>query len=367
VLPEDPGVLLVDADRVADRARFPCAVGQHRVQVADLPQAVAAELEGVRQASHPVLAGVEVRAPVEAVVGVAVGHDHLAEARAVEDLALLVAVAEAQVGEDEAVDRMQRHVQPPVLPAQDVPVQREAGAVRLDDVQRCDVVAPAAHRLLRLVVAVGGGDRHDRVVVEHVDDLAGVEVDAGAQVLDRRRVGVGERVRLEVGRRPHDPPAGWVLREAAGAERVDLHLAEVLDAAAAQRRDEPRVGERGLGRPDEVLLHDRRLHALQLAPRGELAGRQLDDGVVRRTRGAVGDDHVRAALDRVAGLEADDALLRWLGEDDEGERGPLERLCRSHCGDGRGDLLRGERVERMRDCDGDAHVCASCVSVPRAA
>ena len=89
----------------------PVAVGEHGVHVADLAEAVAAERERVRQPADAVLAGVEVRAPVEAVVRVAVGDDHLAEARPVQDRAVLLAVAEAHVGQHEAVDRVQRDVQ----------------------------------------------------------------------------------------------------------------------------------------------------------------------------------------------------------------------------------------------------------------
>jgi hypothetical protein len=300
-------------------------------------------------------------------VRVAVGHHHLAEARAVEHLALLGAVAEAHVGEHEPVDGVQRDVQAPVLPAQDVPVQGEAGAVGLHDLQGRDVVAPAADRLLGLVVALGGGERHDRVVVDHDEHLAGVEVHRRAEVLDRRRVRVGQRMGLEERRRPHDPAAGRVLREVARAQRVDLHLAQVLDPAPAQRCDEPLVGHRRLQRADEVLLHDRRLDALQLAPRAHLARGQLDERLVRAPGRPIAHHDTGAALDRVPGREADHHVLRRVDECDERERGALERLRRAYRGDGGGDLLRRQRIEGMGDRDRDAHVSASSDSSPSAA
>ena len=230
-----------------------------------------------------------------------------------------------------------------------------------------DVVAPAADGLLGLVVAVGGRDGDDRVVVQDVDDLAGVEVDGRAEVLDRRRVGVRERVRLEVRRRPDDPAPGRVLGEAARAERIDLDDREVLDAATTQRLHEARVGERRLGGALEVLVDDRRQDAVEHPPGLQVARPEVHDPLVRPARRPVGHDDAGAAGDRVAGLEADDDVLGRIDEHDEREHRPLEVAGPAHDPDGRDDLLAGQRVQRMRDRDGDAHPSASSPSVPSAA
>jgi len=64
VLPEEPEVLLVHADRVADHLRVAHLVGQRGVEVVDLAQTVAAELEAVGESAEEVLAAVEVVLPV---------------------------------------------------------------------------------------------------------------------------------------------------------------------------------------------------------------------------------------------------------------------------------------------------------------
>ena len=46
VLPQHGVVLLVDADRVGDRVRLTLAVVHHRIEIADLAQAVAAQFQG---------------------------------------------------------------------------------------------------------------------------------------------------------------------------------------------------------------------------------------------------------------------------------------------------------------------------------
>ncbi len=117
VLPEDAVVLLVDADRVAGRARV--AVGQRevRVQVADLAQAVAAEREGVGERAEAVLA--DVHDVLEAVVGcdIAVRHDHLGQRRALQHRPRHAVVNPRDVVQHEAVDRVHGRGEPPAVPA----------------------------------------------------------------------------------------------------------------------------------------------------------------------------------------------------------------------------------------------------------
>ena len=84
VLPEDAEILLVNADGVADRARLAVIVGDGRIQVGDLAQAVTAQLQGVRPLADQVLAAVEVVLPVPGRGRIAVGHDHLRDGRPVD-------------------------------------------------------------------------------------------------------------------------------------------------------------------------------------------------------------------------------------------------------------------------------------------
>src|SRR5437016_14521742 len=88
MLPQDPGVLLVDADGIPDRDRTAPAVVDDRIQVADLAEAVAAVLEGISEIPDAVLAHVE-RVPVKVRgPGIAVRDDHVDDRGPVEDWAV---------------------------------------------------------------------------------------------------------------------------------------------------------------------------------------------------------------------------------------------------------------------------------------
>jgi len=77
VLPQDRVVLLVQADRIRDRVRLAPGVVQHRVEVDDLAEAVAAELQRRGHEAEAPLADVVRGSPVVVLGRVAVGHDHL--------------------------------------------------------------------------------------------------------------------------------------------------------------------------------------------------------------------------------------------------------------------------------------------------
>ena len=104
VLPEQPRVLLVDADRVPHDARPAFPIDEVRVEVADLADAIAAQLERVRACAETVFAGIEVGAPGVERMWLSVGHDHLRAGRAVEHRAAV----EAHVVQHEAFLRIDR-------------------------------------------------------------------------------------------------------------------------------------------------------------------------------------------------------------------------------------------------------------------
>jgi hypothetical protein len=116
VLPEDAVVLLVHADRVADGVRLPAVVGEDGVEVVDLAQAVAAELERVGLLAEQVLPGVEVADPEPGRARVAVRDHHLGDRGAVDDRPLALAVREADRVQDEPFAGIERDPQLPVLP-----------------------------------------------------------------------------------------------------------------------------------------------------------------------------------------------------------------------------------------------------------
>ncbi len=255
MLPEDAVVLLVDADRLRDRDRRAVLVAADRIEVRDLAQAVAAERQRVGQLAETDVAGVEGVLPPVVGGGRPVGDDHLGQARPVDHRPEPVAVLVADLVDDQALDRVHRHPQPPRAPG-DVPVvDRHARPVGLVDLQR----RQRAHRAhAGLVVApVALGDRHDVAVLD-LQHLARVAVDDRHQVLDRAGVGVVALGVEDVGDAPPDAPAGLVdlQGEVAGRPRVDLHQRGVGDAPARHRRLPAGIGLDGIGVGDPLLQQD---------------------------------------------------------------------------------------------------------------
>ena len=192
VLPRDPGVLLVHADRVGDDDGLAVLVVDDPVEVVDVPDAVAPEGQRVREPPDAVLALVEDVLEAVRRRRVAVGHVHLGERGAVQHRAARAAVVVGDVVQDEALARGEPDPQVPLLPAHRVPVDGEAGALGLGDVDGLDVVADrldARHVLRvvdpRLLVVRGVRREVDLDVVLDVDDLAEIEVDGDDETLDR--------------------------------------------------------------------------------------------------------------------------------------------------------------------------------------
>ncbi len=125
VLPEDGVVLLVDADRVADRVGLAARVVQHRVEVGDLAEAVAPELERGGHETEAPLADVECRAAVVVGRRVAVGHDHLGEREPVRDRPRAPAVVIADGVQDHPLAVVEADPQAPALPGHEVAVECE--------------------------------------------------------------------------------------------------------------------------------------------------------------------------------------------------------------------------------------------------
>ena len=141
----------------------------------------------------------------------------------------------------------------------------------------------------------------------------------------------------------------------------DLESWRVLDGVL------PPIVDEDFERAAEAALADPRfVEALRRRGIEDLSIVQVDP-LVRPARRPVGHDDAGAAGDRVAGLEADDDVLGRIDEHDEREHRTLEVPGPAHDTDGRDDLPPGQRVQRMGDCDGDAHSSASSPSVPSAA
>ena len=200
VLPEQPGVLLVQADRIGERDGLAGSVAHDGVEVVDQPEAVAAERERVGERADQVLADVERALDEARRARIAVRHRHLADRGAMQDRALLVALSVGELVQDEAFPHRPAGAERPALPADQVAVDREAGALRLHDLDRAHVGALRPGQA-GAILADLGRDGHDAVVVD-ADDLAPVQVDERDDALDR------PSVRIALGRWPHpDEPA----------------------------------------------------------------------------------------------------------------------------------------------------------------
>ena len=86
---------------------IPTVSGEHRIEIADLAEAVAPELERVDHASEAPLTRVERVLPAVHRAGIAVRHDHLADRHAVRDRAAV----DGDVVQHQSLVRIHRDVQ----------------------------------------------------------------------------------------------------------------------------------------------------------------------------------------------------------------------------------------------------------------
>jgi hypothetical protein len=111
------------------------------VEVGDLAEAVAPELEGGRHEAEAPLADVERRAPLVLARRVAVRDDHLGERQPVGDRPDPAVVVVADGVEHHALARVEADPHRPPLPCEPVAVERERDALGLGDRDRLEVVA----------------------------------------------------------------------------------------------------------------------------------------------------------------------------------------------------------------------------------
>src|SRR5215472_1205872 len=330
VLPEDPVVLFVHADRVLDRLRLAVVVVDDGVEVMDLPQAVAAELQTVAEHAHAVLAHVEDVLAIVRRPDVAVGDEHLSERSAVDDRPQAVTVLVADRVQHKALARREADAKAPLLPAHLVAVDPEAGALWLKDLDQL-LISPRPCGKVRRVVGVGDPlgrvvaaswrERHDALVLDF-DDLHTVEVEAHDEALDRPGVSVVVGITLTHERqRPYQPAlvAGVLWTVVAKRPGVDHHVLEVGHPPPAHGLLPAGVVAYRLLCGDELLEHDRRLDAWTLPPGAHFARRDGYHRLESLVLGTLPQDHERLAVNGLPGLEAQDCRLARFVERDEDE------------------------------------------------
>ena len=338
----------MDADHVGRRAGPAVVVGHDGVEVADLAQAVTAQGQRAGVPTDAVLAGVEGVAPVERLGAVPVGHHHLRQPRPVQDGSAFAVVVVGHLVQNQAVGRVHRDPDAPLLPGHQIPLDREAGPLGLRDLQRLEVRAQPSHRG-GVVVARFGGDGDD-VAVEHLHHPLLVQVHNGDHVLEGLGVPVVGRGRPHIRGGPHQAAVGVDPFDGEVAHRPEVHLhrVEVADTSPAYG-SAPRLVT--LHEPidrRELLHQDGRLDPVQGAPRNDPVGVEGNNGLVGAAVGAVQQGRPGTTADRIAGAEPAHLLLRRFLQHQQREPQPL------HTGtvtpDDRRRLLDlggGQRVQRV--------------------
>ena len=214
--------------------------------------------------------------------------------------------------QDEPLARREADPQPPLLPPHAEPVELEARALRLDDLDRSEIVAERTD-VVRAVVPVLGA-RAARPVVVDPHDAHRVQIDECHEALDRPRVPVVGRPVAVPGEAFGHAPLGVGRAEVAGRPDVDHHGVDVGDPSQRKRIHERRVGlDHRLGL-DRLVGMDRRMHAVHLASHLDLAGGEGDDHLGGRAGVRIEHDRERPPRKRSAGLEPAKVGLGWLDE-----------------------------------------------------
>ena len=350
MLPTDPHILFVDADGVLDDIDVSPFTDHRRVEIADLPEAVAVLGQGVGHLSQPPLAGIECVLPSVHDTGMPVGDDHLGDRGAVQDGPDPAAVLVPNGMEDESLVWFETDAHRPPLPAQPVALEGEAGAVRLGDLDRSEVVAPRS-RVGRVVAAAGDGNGGP-AVIDDVEDLAAAEVHESDHSFDRSRVLVVPGIVPEIRDRPTEASTAlFGQTEAPGRPGVHLDLGEVVDPPASHRLLPPGVGPDGLGREPALLDQHCRTHPVHLGDGQDLTTGQRDEHLGAGQVGPGDEAEADAPVDRRAsgGVRGQRGLGRRLVED-VGEAGRLHYPgVGPDEGDGAPELLSRQGFEGVRE------------------
>ena len=321
----------------------------HAVEIGDLAQAVAAELERVRERAHAVLAGVEHVLEVDGRVGVAVGDHELGDRRPVADRAPLAGVHVADVVQRQPLARVKPDPQVPALPLQPAAVEHVARALGLGDLDREQAGAVRSPAAVAVVAALARRRRRPGGVVVNPQHRHVVQVDHGHEPVQRPGIGV---VAVIVAAQPRDRPR---LPRRARLERparpcLDVHRSGI-DPSLPHRLDVAGVGPHGGGDRDELLDVDRGLH-----PLGQVDGRQQPVFVERHEHldaaPALVVEHDAECLSRQRParlLPGQVGGLGGLAHLDRHDPQPVGQTRRStHDRNGAGHLVGRQGIERVR-------------------
>ena len=208
MLPQEPAVALVEGESVRDLVGNAPVVGDHGVHKDGIPRDVRARLEASRPSPEVDLSLVKgvSKGPGRARVGVL--HEELGQRGAVENRAKSSRVLVRDRVEHQPLARVHPEPKLPLLPSDQGARDREARAVRLDDLEGLRRLSLG--REGRLVKLPRRGLQRDHARVEEANDPLRRQIDDGDHPFDRPGIRVVRRG-LVVGHRLDDPP-GPLLR-----------------------------------------------------------------------------------------------------------------------------------------------------------
>ena len=318
----------------------------HRVQVADLAQAVAAELQRRGHEAQAPLADVERGPPVVVGAGVPVRHEHLRERHPVRDRPQPPAVTEPHLVQHQALTVVEPQPQPPVLPRKQPSLQREPDPGRLADLQRRHLPQRPPDQRGRVLAPHLGPVGRGALVLD-LQQRHAVQVDHRVQPGHVVRVRIAVRAAPVPHVRPADPQAAVPFGHQRGAvgPHVGEHQGHVGDPAPGQRLGQRRVGPEHLVALVPLIDGHVRLLAGQVLPARHRVAGQGHHGPVGLPVRAVPAHHDRVPAGRRIRRQRGLARLPELDR-----REPPARADPALAPQDRGrlpDLLRRQRVERM--------------------
>ena len=145
MLPENSVVFFVNADGVGDGEIAAAAVAQMGIEIFDVTDTVAPELEAVGTHTHSIFADVKCIFADLRRARISIGNDHLGERGTVKNGPRSSMVGVTHVMEGESLARIKADHERPVLPADSRALQRKAWPFRLCDVQRLDIRSLIGH------------------------------------------------------------------------------------------------------------------------------------------------------------------------------------------------------------------------------
>lgn len=347
MLPQSSEVLFVDAHSVSHDARHSQFVGQCDIQVGDVTDAVAAQLQLIDVPTEEVFPGVEVVLPKAVGRRIRIGHDHFADRSPGHHGPL----SERHLTDDQALAGVESESQPPVSPCNLFAINGEARPLWLRDLNELQPLQRCPLLIWTIEVAAGFGNIESGRVHD-LDDLASGRVDVCGESVYGMGPGMIGRIVLPEGECAEDATAllGW--EAVVACRQGNQH--HVVDGQPPGREssDPARVLVRDDTHLLELGVQDRELPGvpIQLRTRQKRASPERHDGIHGVPRRSFQELHSCRALGAFAPvLPAEDGGLRGLFTPDVGKPyDALDDAQASHDVADRVDLVRRERAQRMR-------------------